>query len=58
MTPAGRQALARYLLAMADDELVIGYRDTEWTGAAPMLEEDLAFSSIGVDEVGHARAVL
>jgi ring-1,2-phenylacetyl-CoA epoxidase subunit PaaC len=55
MTPACRQALASYLLAMADDELVIGYRDTEWTGAAPMLEEDLAFSSIGVDEVGHAR---
>jgi ring-1,2-phenylacetyl-CoA epoxidase subunit PaaC len=42
-------------MAMADDELVIGYRDTEWTGAAPLLEEDLAFSSIGVDEVGHAR---
>lgn len=55
MTPGGGEALARYLLAMADDELVIGYRDTEWTGAAPMLEEDLAFSSIGLDEVGHAR---
>ncbi len=55
MTPAAGEALARYLLAMADDELVIGYRDTEWTGAAPVLEEDLAFSSIGLDEVGHAR---
>lgn len=55
MTPEARQAFARYLLAMADDELVIGYRDTEWTGAGPTLEEDLAFSSIGVDEVGHAR---
>jgi len=55
VTPRARAALARYLLAMADDELVIGYRDTEWTGAAPMLEEDLAFSSIGIDEIGHAR---
>lgn len=55
MTPEALAALERYLLAMADDELVIGYRDTEWTGAAPLLEEDLAFSSIGVDEVGHAR---
>ncbi len=55
MTPEARAALERYIMAIADDELVVGYRDTEWTGAAPMLEEDLAFSSIGVDEVGHAR---
>ena len=55
MTPEATEALGRYLLAMADDELVIGYRDTEWTGVAPVLEEDLAFSSIGLDEVGHAR---
>jgi len=50
-----RAALERYLTAMADDELVIGYRDTEWTGVAPTLEEDIAFSSMGQDEVGHAR---
>lgn len=55
MTPEAQTALERYLMAMADDELVIGYRDTEWTGVAPMLEEDIAFSSIGQDEVGHAR---
>lgn len=55
MYPEVREALARYIAAMADDELVIGYRDTEWTGVAPMLEEDLAFSSIGLDEIGHAR---
>lgn len=55
MNAEQRDALARYLLAMADDELVVGYRDTEWTGVGPMLEEDLAFSSIGLDEIGHAR---
>jgi ring-1,2-phenylacetyl-CoA epoxidase subunit PaaC len=55
MSPEAQVALERYLMAMADDELVIGYRDTEWTGVAPMLEEDIAFSSIGQDEVGHAR---
>jgi ring-1,2-phenylacetyl-CoA epoxidase subunit PaaC len=43
------------LLALADDELVLGHRHSEWTGWAPYLEEDLAFSSIGQDEVGHAR---
>src|SRR5947209_18513283 len=45
------------LLQLADDELVIGWRDSEWTGIAPMLEEDVAFSSIAQNEIGHARAV-
>ncbi|HKT45276.1 MAG TPA: Phenylacetic acid catabolic protein [Gaiellaceae bacterium] len=45
------------LLSLADDELVIGWRDSEWTGIAPMLEEDVAFSSIAQNEIGHARAV-
>jgi ring-1,2-phenylacetyl-CoA epoxidase subunit PaaC len=43
------------LLALADDELILGHRHSEWTGWAPYLEEDLAFSSIGQDEIGHAR---
>ena len=45
------------LLALADDELVLGWRDSEWTGIAPMLEEDVAFSSIAQNEIGHARAI-
>src|SRR2546427_1339969 len=45
------------LLEIADDELIIGWRDSEWTGIAPMLEEDVAFSSIAQNEIGHARAV-
>ena len=45
------------LLAIADDELVLGWRDSEWTGIAPMLEEDVAFSSIAQNEIGHARAI-
>jgi ring-1,2-phenylacetyl-CoA epoxidase subunit PaaC len=47
----------RELLGLADDELIIGWRDSEWTGIAPMLEEDVAFSSIAQNEIGHARAV-
>jgi ring-1,2-phenylacetyl-CoA epoxidase subunit PaaC len=43
------------LISLADDELILGHRHTEWTGWAPYLEEDLAFSSIGQDEIGHAR---
>jgi ring-1,2-phenylacetyl-CoA epoxidase subunit PaaC len=45
------------LLGVADDELVLGWRDSEWTGIAPLLEEDVAFSSIAQNEIGHARAV-
>ena len=45
------------LLGLADDELVLGWRDSEWTGVAPTLEEDVAFSSIAQNEIGHARAV-
>jgi ring-1,2-phenylacetyl-CoA epoxidase subunit PaaC len=44
------------LLAIADDELVLGWRNSEWTGIAPFLEEDVAFSSIAQGEIGHARA--
>jgi ring-1,2-phenylacetyl-CoA epoxidase subunit PaaC len=55
LDPELRAALADLLLAMADDEFVIGFRDSEWTGIAPALEEDVAFSSIAQDEIGHAR---
>jgi ring-1,2-phenylacetyl-CoA epoxidase subunit PaaC len=43
------------LLALADDELILGHRHSQWTGWAPHLEEDLAFSSIAQDEMAHAR---
>jgi ring-1,2-phenylacetyl-CoA epoxidase subunit PaaC len=45
------------LLSIADDELFLGWRESEWTGIAPMLEEDVAFSSIAQNEIGHARAL-
>jgi len=54
----GRErALGLLLLSMADDEFVLGFSDSEWTGIAPMLEEDVAMSSISQDELGHARAL-
>jgi ring-1,2-phenylacetyl-CoA epoxidase subunit PaaC len=53
---ATREALAELLLVLADDEFVIGFWDSEWTGIAPVLEEDVAFSSLAQDEIGHARA--
>jgi ring-1,2-phenylacetyl-CoA epoxidase subunit PaaC len=48
---------AQLLLEIADDELILGWRNSEWTGIAPFLEEDVAFSSIAQNEIGHARAL-
>ncbi len=50
-----KQPLTELLLSLADDEFILGYWDSEWTGVAPMLEEDVAMSSIAQDEIGHAR---
>ena len=44
------------LIALGDDELILGHRHSEWTGFAPYIEEDVAFSSIAQDEIGHAAA--
>jgi ring-1,2-phenylacetyl-CoA epoxidase subunit PaaC len=52
-----RNAIALLLRSMADDEFVIGFSDSEWTGIGPILEEDVAISSLAQDELGHARAL-
>lgn len=54
LDPSLQAALVRYLTALADDEIVIGHRASEWTGLGPILEEDIAFSSMAQDELGHA----
>lgn len=48
------KALEIYLLSMGDDELILGHRNSEWCGHAPILEEDIAFANIALDEIGHA----
>jgi ring-1,2-phenylacetyl-CoA epoxidase subunit PaaC len=47
-------AREQLLLVLADEELVSGHRAAYWTGIAPSLEEDLAFSTIAQDELNHA----
>jgi ring-1,2-phenylacetyl-CoA epoxidase subunit PaaC len=42
-------------LALADDALVLGHRTSEWTGHAPLLEEELALANIALDLIGQAR---
>jgi ring-1,2-phenylacetyl-CoA epoxidase subunit PaaC len=55
MDPQQRVQLADALLCLADDELILGHRDSEWCGHAPILEEDIAFANIALDEIGHAN---
>lgn len=49
-------AIKDLLYRLADDELIIGHRNSEWTGIGPILEEDIAFSSMAQDEIGHSQA--
>lgn len=50
-------ALKDLLFRMADDQLIVAHRNSEWTGLGPILEEDIAFSSIAQDKLGHAQAL-
>jgi len=50
------RSIAEYLIGIGDDELILAHRDSEWTGHAPILEEDIAFANIALDEMGHAAA--
>ncbi|MBW8686145.1 1,2-phenylacetyl-CoA epoxidase subunit PaaC [Chitinophaga rhizophila] len=52
-----QQALPELLIKIADDELIIGHRNSEWTGLGPVMEEDIAFSSMAQDKIGHAWAI-
>ncbi len=45
------------LLSLADDALILGHRTSEWTGHAPLLEEELALANIALDLIGQARAL-
>jgi ring-1,2-phenylacetyl-CoA epoxidase subunit PaaC len=48
-----RTALDSKLLGLADDEFILGHRNSEWTGHGPILEEDIAFANLALDELGH-----
>ncbi len=50
-------ATKELLFKMADDALIIGHRNSEWTGIGPTIEEDIAFSSMSQDKIGHAQAL-
>ena len=46
-----------FLLAHADDNMVLAQRLGEWISKAPELEEDIALGNIALDHLGVARAL-
>lgn len=50
-------AIKELLYKMADDRLILGHRNSEWTGFGPLLEEDISFSSMAQDKIGQAQAL-
>lgn len=52
-----RQPLVELLLSLADDKFILGHRNADWTGLAPILEEDIAFSALAQDDLAHASAL-
>lgn len=51
------QALKELLYKIADDQLIIGHRNSEWNGLGPVLEEDIAFSSMAQDKMGQSEHI-
>jgi ring-1,2-phenylacetyl-CoA epoxidase subunit PaaC len=47
--------LIDYILHLGDNALVLGHRNSEWTGHGPILEQDIALSNIALDLIGQAR---
>ena len=50
-----RQELFDFVVALADDAMVLGQRLSEWCSNAPYLEEDLALTNVALDYVGRAK---
>lgn len=57
MTDNTQLAIKELLYKMADDLLILGHRNSEWTGIGPMLEEDISFSSMAQDKIGQSLAL-
>lgn len=54
LSPEYTEALKELLYKMADDQLILGHRNSEWTGIGPIIEEDIAFGSLAQDKIGQA----
>lgn len=47
--------LVNYTLHLADTNLILAQRNSEWCGHGPILEQDIAITNISLDQLGQAR---
>ncbi|SET53158.1 ring-1,2-phenylacetyl-CoA epoxidase subunit PaaC [Oceanobacillus limi] len=52
--PSYLKAVTELIYQLADDDFIISFRGSEWLGLAPHIEEDVAYSSITQNTMGHA----
>jgi ring-1,2-phenylacetyl-CoA epoxidase subunit PaaC len=57
ISDAARGPFVALLESLADDKLLLGHLNSDWTGLAPTLEEDIAFSALAQDDIAHAQAI-
>lgn len=50
-----QQSLIDYTLHLADNNLILAQRNSEWCGHGPVLEQDIAITNISLDLIGQAR---
>lgn len=54
-TTPNSQFLIPYILHLADSNLILSQRNSEWCGHGPVLEQDIAITNISLDLLGQAR---
>lgn len=50
-----KEPLIQYLVFLADTNLILSQRNSEWCGHGPVLEQDIAITNITLDLLGQAR---
>lgn len=53
-----KKAIYQYCLRLGDNALILSHRLSEWSGNAPLLEEDLALTNFALDMIGRAQGFL
>lgn len=48
---------SKYLVRLADNNLILGHRLSEWCGHGPFLEQDMAMTNIALDLIGQSRSL-
>src|ERR1700736_1651144 len=47
--------ISDYIIHLADNAVILGHRNSEWTGHGPILEQDIALSNIALNLIAQPR---